>query len=225
VNEILTIDFRRPLPLFPLPNCVLLPHATIPIHIFESRYRKMTSDALDSRGLIAMALFEGDGWRQDYEGSPPLRPSVCLGYIIDHLRLEDGRFNLILQGVCRAKITEEAPSEPYRMALLQPTEVPPPREGELREHRRRLAALLNDPLLGELETVAGAKKWLQSDIPTSALVDLNLMVFCESIEERYSMLAENNAVSRARWLERLLQRTRSALGSGRRRKSPPKEGN
>lgn len=220
-NETLTIDFRRAVPLFPLANCVLLPHATIPLHIFEPRYRKMTSDVLDSRGLIAMALFEGEGWRQDYEGSPPLRQSVCLGYIVDHQKLEDGRYNILLQGVCRAKIKEEVHSHVYRKAVLQPTEFPQPKEADLSEHRGRIEALLNDPLLGELESVTNARKWIENDIPTNALVDLSLMVFCDSIEERYSILVENDGAARAGYLESILQITRRKLGGVKRRKFPP----
>ena len=219
MKETLTIDFNRPVALFPLPNCVLLPHATIPLHIFEPRYKKMTSDALDSHGLIAMAFFEGDQWRENYDGSPPIRPSVCVGYIIHHQPLEDGRYNFLLQGVCRARIKEEIPSQPYRKALLEPTEFPQPKEADLRECRCRIEALLNDPILAELEAVATAKKWLENKVPTSALVDLSFMVLSESIEERYSILAEKSAPARAMCLEKLLQDRRSALSVSRRRGS------
>ena len=55
MSHTLTIDFNKPIALFPLPGCVLLPHNATPLHIFEPRYRAMTSDALDTTGLIAMA--------------------------------------------------------------------------------------------------------------------------------------------------------------------------
>ena len=34
--------------LFPLPNVVLLPETTLPLHVFEPRYRTLLADALDS---------------------------------------------------------------------------------------------------------------------------------------------------------------------------------
>ena len=37
------------IPLFPLPNAILFPHTTIQLHIFESRYRHMTRDAIRNR--------------------------------------------------------------------------------------------------------------------------------------------------------------------------------
>ncbi|MDA0578722.1 MAG: LON peptidase substrate-binding domain-containing protein, partial [Verrucomicrobia bacterium] len=58
IQEVLTIDFRRPVPVFPLPDCVLFPHTLLPLHIYEPRYRKLVEDALDDIGLIALGLFE-----------------------------------------------------------------------------------------------------------------------------------------------------------------------
>lgn len=208
----LTIDFSSPQPLFPLPRCVLLPHATIPLHIFEDRYRKMIHDALDSHGLIAMSLFEGDTWKQDYEGSPPLRPHVCVGYIVKHERLAGGRYNLLLQGICRAAIRHEVKYDgPYRKALLRPTETHTPMEIDLEESRQRIESLLNHPLLKELASISAIHNWLSAEIPTPALVDLAIMTICHHFEQRYTMLAEPDACKRADWLDRLLQDTRHTL--------------
>ena len=223
MSETLTIDFRQPLPLFPLPNCVLLPHATIPLHIFEPRYREMTRDALDSRGLIAMALFEGDEWKADCEGAPPIRPFVCVGYIVRHQCLDDGRYNLLLQGACRAKVREEVPHEPYRMAMLEPPERQSQMEIALREHRGRLESLLKDPVLKELSSVAAVQNWLSKEIPTNALIDLMTMTMCEDIEQRYGMLIEANVDRRARWLEAWLRDTKQTLKTAKRFEPPSLE--
>ena len=211
MGETLTIDFSKPLPLFPLPNCVLLPHATIPLHIFEPRYRQMTKDALDSRGLIAVATFEGDDWKTDYENNPPLRPFVCVGYIVRHDRLADGRYNMLLQGICRARITGEVPYEPYRLALVEPAEVFQSMEIDLTDQRDRLEDLLGDPLLKQLSCVSAIHNWLSKEIPTNVLVDLAIMTVCDDVDRRYAMLSETNAGSRAAWLEHNLRQTRRTL--------------
>ncbi len=44
------------LPLFPLPNVVLFPHALLPLHIFEERYRAMVRDILSGTRFIAVSL-------------------------------------------------------------------------------------------------------------------------------------------------------------------------
>jgi len=42
-------------PIFPLPNCVLLPGGLLPLHVFEPRYRELTRDCLAGPQLVAVA--------------------------------------------------------------------------------------------------------------------------------------------------------------------------
>ncbi len=212
----ISIDFTQPISLFPLPNCVLLPHATIPLHIFEPRYRAMTNDALDSRGLIAMACFDGNTWKRDYQGAPPIRPHVCVGYLVRHERLTDGRYNILLQGVCRARIVDELPHDPYRIARLEPIEQPAGMEMDLEQQRACIESLLSDPLLKSLASVSAIHNWLDKEIPTAALVDLSVMTVCDDTEHRYEMLREPDPGLRAQWLCGYLTRTRQTLATAKR---------
>lgn len=105
--------------LFPLPNLVLFPGVIQPLHIFEPRYRQMIEDALAADELIAIALMKA-GWEPQYEGRPPIHSTVCIGRIMTHTRLEDGRYNLLLQGIQRGKIIREIPTDRlYRMAEVR----------------------------------------------------------------------------------------------------------
>ena len=105
-------------PLFPLPNVVLFPRAVLPLHIFEERYKEMTADALRGRRLIAMSLLR-PGWERDYYSKPAIEPVVCVGQIVSHERLPDGKYNLLLQGQGRARVVREISTEnPYRVAEL-----------------------------------------------------------------------------------------------------------
>ena len=98
--EVISVNFSKPMPLFPLPEVVLLPHAIQPLHVFEDRYRVMVEHCLDGSGQIAMASFDGDDWKKDYEeGLPKLRPAVCIGQIVHHESLPDGRHQILLHGV------------------------------------------------------------------------------------------------------------------------------
>ena len=113
--------FSGQAPLFPLPNIVLFPNATLPLHIFEPRYRQMTADALDGERLIAMGLLatpsDGDAVIDE---NPPIHPIVGLGKIVAEERLEDGRYLLILRGVARARvIREQSVALPYRVGQLE----------------------------------------------------------------------------------------------------------
>ena len=114
------------LPMFPLPNVVLLPNTFLPLHIFEPRYRKLTRDVLDGDKLLAMAFQLGE--EHEYDGPPAVAPIAGVGEIVLAQALPDGRYNLVLRGRARVHIDRELSSdEPYRM--VQATEIPddPPR--------------------------------------------------------------------------------------------------
>ncbi|MEM7626816.1 MAG: LON peptidase substrate-binding domain-containing protein [Planctomycetota bacterium] len=215
-EERLTLNFNKPIRLFPLQSCVLLPYASVPLHIFEPRYRAMLRDALDSDGLIAMAVFDGEAWKKDYEGNPPLRPCVAVGYLARHDRLDDGRYNILLQGLCRARILEELPPHPdgYRHARMEPFGLDDPDESvaaALGEERDAITALLDDPNLAGLRPVAAIGQWLNNEIPTPAFLDLATLTLTQDVDERYAMLAEPDPRRRAAWLKRHLHELRDIV--------------
>jgi uncharacterized protein len=103
------------LPIFPLPGVHLFPHALLPLHVFESRYRDMVRDAMAGERLIAIASFE-PGYESNYQGRPAVRPIIGVGAIVRHEALGEGRANIVLRGVARARIERELPpAESYRM--------------------------------------------------------------------------------------------------------------
>jgi Lon protease-like protein len=216
MSDTIAIDFAQPVPLFPLAACALLPHATIPLHIFEPRYRKLTKEALTGRRLIAMATFQDGARTAAHPTHPALRPYVCLGCILQHTKLPDGRYNLLLQGLCRARIVEELPPDTYRRALLEPIEKQQALEIDLSAERTRLEHLLGDPLLRELASVSAIHNWLSDEIPTAVLVDLAVMTVCDDLEGRYAMLAEPCPAQRSQWLESLLGDLRHTLALAQR---------
>jgi ATP-dependent Lon protease len=99
-------DFDGIVRLFPLPNLVLFPHVIQALHIFEPRYCEMLSDSLESDRLITMALLI-PGWENDYQGKPKIAKTVCIGRIISHTPTDDGKHNILLAGLQRARIMEE----------------------------------------------------------------------------------------------------------------------
>jgi len=205
------IDFSQPIPLFPLPQCILLPHATAPLHFFEDRYRALMRDALAGSRLIASAVFAGSAWQSAYEDAPPLRPSVCVGYVAKHEKLPDGRFNLLLQGLCRAQIIDEAPRGVYRTALLRPVADETPLGADPDDVRQALDALLHAEPLQSLAAVRAVSKWFEAEIPTVAAVDLVCMALFPDTELRYAMLAEADPTRRLDRLMKALKRLKRTV--------------
>ncbi len=105
--------------IFPLPGAVLLPHSEVPLHIFEPRYRKMTRDCHAGPGVLALAQLAPSP--SPMPGAPRVLPVVGVGILERVEPLADGRFNILLKGVLRARIREELPSsEPYRVVMAEP---------------------------------------------------------------------------------------------------------
>ena len=105
------------IPLFPLPNVVLFPRTPLPLHVFEPRYRRMVADALESDRMIGMVLLK-DGWEEDYYANPPIHSVGCVGKITHARKLEDGRFNILLQGLHPFEVREEVVVRGYRRARV-----------------------------------------------------------------------------------------------------------
>ncbi len=199
------VNFSTPKPLFPLDSAVLLPQQILPLHIFEDRYTQMVSEALDSAGQFAMAVFQGNRWKQEYHGCPPIRPVVCVAQIIQHEQLDDGRFNVIIQGICRARVVRHNRPDNerlYRTAMLEPIGVPLEGDTELFGVRERFRELLSDGPLVQLRAGEWILQRLNNDeIPTAAVLELVSFTLMSDPEVKYQLLAEPDAATRAEIVE------------------------
>ncbi len=87
--------------IFPLPGVILFPGMQVPLHIFEPRYRALVKDALARDRRIGMIQPQ-----QASEGAS-LYSVGCLGKIADVEALDDGCFNLVLEGESRFRLIRE----------------------------------------------------------------------------------------------------------------------
>jgi uncharacterized protein len=223
------VNFGRPVPLFPLETAALLPQQVLPLYIFEPRYVQMVDLVLDGTGQFAMAVFEGSRWKQEYHGRPPLRPAVCLAQIVQHERLEGGisgsaagasRYNILVQGVCRARIEEELPAAAdengpvglYRTAKLSPVGIDPEEETKLYGLRERLTEMLEDGPLTRLSHAQWIVERIRNEeIPTSVVLELVSFALPTRREVRYRLLEEGDAGERAEILSRELSGLESLI--------------
>ena len=141
MNEFTGVTARDVLPVFPLPDFVLFPGISTPLHIFEARYRKMLTNVIDSKGLICMATLQGD-WKKVYhEKTSEIFPIGCIGQVMDYTRLEDGRYNVIVDGRKKARIMEMPSATDYRCAHVEVIEFQGPADVDpgVEAHARALA--------------------------------------------------------------------------------------
>lgn len=193
-----SLDFSRFIPIFPLPNAVLMPCAVLPLHIFEQRYRDMTEHALAKQKLIAIALLK-PGYEAEYETlTVAVHERLGVGRIIRAERLPDGRFNILLQGVSRAQIMSENTDMSFRRGLLKPVDpIHASPEVEQRLLNRIQRALQAAPLLD----LAREANWLEMlecpDFELSDVVDVLASAALPNCPTKQEFLDEPCTATRA----------------------------
>jgi Lon protease-like protein len=93
------------LSVFPLPGALLFPGMHLPLHIFEPRYRAMISDAMARDRRIGMIQPRPNAVAADE--APALFDIGCVGKIAEFEAMEDGRYNLVLEGVSLFRVLRE----------------------------------------------------------------------------------------------------------------------
>jgi Lon protease-like protein len=133
----------RRLPMFPLPNVVLFPHALLPLHIFEERYKALARDVLGGHHFLAISLLSHPD-QADGQERPPVQRVAGVGEVVMAHELPDGRFNLVVRGRARIRVDEELDSSnPYRLITASELpDLPATDDGELRDADQSLRALV-----------------------------------------------------------------------------------
>jgi Lon protease-like protein len=128
--------------MFPL-GTVLFPHAYLPLHVFEPRYRTLTRDCLAGRGEFGVVLIE----RGSEVGGGDVRTDLgTVARIVEAAELPDGRWVLATVGTRRLRVLDWLPDDPYPQAdveLLRDDDTPsaPARLEEVERLLRRVLAL------------------------------------------------------------------------------------
>src|SRR5688500_9237486 len=200
------------IPIFPLPTVDLFPTVFLPLHFFEPRYRQMVTEALAGDRIIGMVLLR-PGFENEYEGRPPIYATGCSGLITHSERLDDGRFNLVLQGI--EKFTIHAEEEPaagrlYRSAVITPLQeaVAAHERDELRRQRQRLETLLAPLMAGGLE------RSLPAAMPDEDLVNALAQYLEFEPLEKLALLEQRGALARCRTMIDLLEMKQMGSGLG-----------
>lgn len=100
-------DLPNVLPVFPLSNFIIFPRTTVPLNIFEPRYIQMVDKSMKSDRMIGMIQPKKTGGLK----KPDLHSIGCAGKITSFNETDDGRYLIILNGVCRFEIMNEVSND------------------------------------------------------------------------------------------------------------------
>jgi Lon protease-like protein len=198
------------IPLFPLGGAILFPRSQLPLHIFEPRYRQMVEDAAAGVGRIGMIQPQG---YEDTPEHPALYRVGCIGELVGLEELEDGRFNIVLQGSTRFRLIAEADvGTPYRQADVDaeafddsdPDPLGLAQRSEVEQEARRLGDALG--LTVDWEAVAR--------LDDEMLVNAIAQVAPFDVGAKQALLEEEGLAGRADLLVQLMQFLRLAQSGG-----------
>ena len=101
----------RELRWFPLPEVVLVPWQSLPLHIFEFRYRMMINTVLESDRTFGVVMWNPETNQPSNIG--------CCAQILQYHRLPDDRFKILTIGQQRFRVLEYTREKPFRVGLVE----------------------------------------------------------------------------------------------------------
>ncbi len=153
------------LPLFPL-DVVLFPGASLPLHIFEPRYREMISECLEQRRPFGVVRSKEDGFAE----------IGCTAEIISVAkRYDDGRMDIVTEGRKRFEVMQVNQERSFLQAEIVPVEDEP---GAATSEEIAQAIQLHDEIMtlsgGEAEVAAEVdQRHLSFHLASSLPLDLD----------------------------------------------------
>ncbi|MCA1903714.1 MAG: LON peptidase substrate-binding domain-containing protein [Cyanobacteria bacterium KgW148] len=196
----------RELPLFPLPELVLFPGQSLPLHIFEYRYRMMINTILQTDRSFGVLMWDSQAGKCASVG--------CCAQIVQHHRLPDDRWKIMAVGQQRFRVLRYTREKPYRVGLVEwiedhiseDSDVPYALADELRELLDDVVRLSQKLTEQEIEL---------PQVPRSPL-ELSYWIasyFYGASEEQQALLETQDTSARLRREVEILSSTRSQLAA------------
>ncbi|MGF1531349.1 MAG: LON peptidase substrate-binding domain-containing protein [Puniceicoccaceae bacterium] len=126
-------------PIMTLSDVVLFPQATLPLYIFEPRYRRMLADSLETHSLFGIATLDRSNEGSDF--FEPYHKIATLGMIRSSQANDDGTSSILVQGLTRMRLGEVVKEEPYRLVEMEP--ILPLPDKATQEFQSKMSALMD----------------------------------------------------------------------------------
>ncbi len=197
-------------PLFPL-GTVLLPGASLPLHIFEPRYRRLTVDLVT--GAVPGRTFGVIAVKQALDAVEETHDIGCTAVLQEARRLPDGRFDIVTRGEKRFRLLDiDRTSAPYLVGSVEwvPDDDPPAEDVTL------LPLLARSAREAHRHYCTAAwqhEDWDEpaDDVDVAALPHLLAADCLLTLEDRQALLEQCDPVDRLRLVRQLLVREAAFL--------------
>jgi hypothetical protein len=195
------------LPLFPL-HTVLYPGASLPLHVFEQRYRAMMEHILSGDRRFGVVLI-----RQGVEagGFAEVHEVGCVGVLRVLQRADDGTMDIVISGAERFRIERRLPDDPFpraEISLIVPEPIGPGVEDRLAAARAmmpRYLAVLSAMKGTPIPDLDLEGEPVEVSFRIAALIEVDL-------NERQRLLACDHAAARLQLAAALARRESLLLG-------------
>ncbi|MFJ7246052.1 LON peptidase substrate-binding domain-containing protein [Kitasatospora sp. NPDC098652] len=220
------------LPLFPL-NTVLYPGLVLPLNVFEERYRRLVADLLEQpedepRRFGVLAIKDGrevapvrpaeDGPAGPLDGlgtvtGDPLEAVYHIGCVADVSSVQpqpDGRYELLVTGTTRFRLSSVDVGGPYLTGEIEPVEERPGEgSGALAAEVERAFRVYQKRLAGAREASTHGRQQLPDDPQVLSYLVAAASVFETPVKQR--LLACPDTAQRLRIELDLLRRESAVL--------------
>ena len=192
------------IPVMPLAGGLLFPHALLPLHIFEARYRAMVEHALVSDRMFCVAMINPPN--TDWDTAEDFRKIATVGLIRACVETEDGTSNLILQGLQRVRFTGILQEEPFPIAKIAPlASRPAPSSLEGEALGERVLDLYRKFKRSGREFPTKIDRYLEDLSAPGMLADLMAATFVNDPIHRQKLLEELSVTQRLRLVIQYLE--------------------
>lgn len=189
--------------MFPLPNVVLFPGAQLPLIVFEPRYRNLIRDVVAADGWLAVPRLR-PGFEEDYYGAPAIHEISGAGRVLEHNKLPDGRYTVVVEGQARVRLGEEHSRDGYRVARAARLTEAEPDSATVVALGQELNSLLDRLVPHSATGMAKLRQAVYRASSAAAGADLIASALVEEPDTRQALLEELDPVARMSKLVGLL---------------------
>jgi len=187
--------------MFPL-NTVLFPGVTLPLHVFEERYRTLVQHLLsiedpERRTLASVAIREG--YEVGDHGAQSLFRIGCRLHLTEVEENADGSYEIVVVGVDRVRLDSLDGSGPYPVGevheLPEPTVVVPDHVAEraratFSAYRLALTEFRTDPYDGTLPRDPEYLSWTLAACAPLPMAERQSLLEANDAEERLILVTD-----------------------------------